>query len=95
MRYAVDIDGTVCTETGGDYPSAKPINDMVLKLRRLSASGHEIILHTARGTETGTDWRELTERQMKEWGVPYSRIEFGKPFAHRYVDANALRPDEL
>ncbi len=95
MKLCVDIDGTICATPDGNYPAAEPIPDMVLRIRELHAEGHEIILHTARGTETGTDWRVLTEHQMAEWGVPYSRLIFGKPYADVYVDDKALRPNEL
>ena len=91
----MDIDGTLATQRPGDYENAEPIPHMVAWVRARHAEGHEITIHTARGTETGTDWRKTTEEQLREWGVPYSRLLFGKPAADLYVDDRAKRPEEL
>jgi len=55
-------------------------------VNELYKQGHEIALFTARGTTTGIDWRELTESQLKQFGVSYHRLIFGKPHADLYVD---------
>lgn len=91
-----DIDGVIATKVPeNDYNLAKPREEIIERIRRLHREGHRIILHTARGSMTGIDWRVVTEQQMKEWGVSYDELHFGKPAADYYVDDRALRDDEL
>lgn len=91
-----DIDGVIAAiAPGNDYNLSTPREDGIAHVRRLYEQGHRILLFTARGTMTGIDWREITENQMREWGVPYHELHFGKPAADYYVDDRALREDEL
>jgi hypothetical protein len=53
--------------------------------------GHTILIFTARGTQTGINWKELTEAQLADWRVSYSDLILGKPFADIYVDDRGLR----
>jgi dTDP-glucose 4,6-dehydratase len=55
-----DIDGTLCTQEK-NYADAKPIYSVIDKLNKKYDEGYKIVLFTARGTETGIDWREITE----------------------------------
>ncbi|HRQ80253.1 MAG TPA: hypothetical protein PKZ97_03970 [Azospirillaceae bacterium] len=94
MRYCFDIDGTLCTNTEGAYEEAKPLAAVIARVNRLYDEGHEILLCTARGSTTGIDWRELTERQMAAWGVKYHALFMGKPTADLYVDDKAINVAE-
>ena len=62
--YCFDIDGTIFSTKGSDYPNSLPIQHRIDKVNELYKQGHEITLFTARGTTTGIDWRELTESQL-------------------------------
>jgi SAM-dependent methyltransferase len=86
LTYCFDIDGTLCTNTEGDYENALPLLERIDQVNSLYDAGHEIVLHTARGFTTGIDWRTLTERQLQEWGVRYHALHMGKPRADIYVD---------
>ncbi|MBF0157474.1 MAG: hypothetical protein HQL57_09855 [Magnetococcales bacterium] len=90
MIYCFDIDGTLCTNTEGAYEEAEPFAEVVAEVNRLYDQGETIILLTARGSTTGIDWREVTERQLRQWGVPYHALHLGKPSAHVYVDDKAV-----
>ena len=90
MIYCFDIDGTLCTNTDGDYLTAKPMHDVIAQVNHLYEEGHHILLYTARGATTGIDWRELTEKQLREWGVRYHALYMGKPTAHVYVDDKSV-----
>jgi D-sedoheptulose 7-phosphate isomerase len=91
MRYVIDMDGTICEQpTRGEYADARPLPSIITRIRNLHAAGHHIAIWTARGTTTGRDWRELTEGQLREWGVPYHELMFGKPEADYYVDDRAV-----
>ncbi len=90
MVYCLDIDGTLCTNTDGDYAKAVSYPDVIAEVNRLFAEGHRIFLYTARGSTTGIDWRELTERQLREWNVRYHALFMGKPSADVYIDDKAV-----
>ena len=85
MKYVVDIDGTICSQEK-DYSKAQPFLDRIQKINNLYDNGHYVVYFTARGTETGIDWREVTENQFKEWSVKYHEMIFGKPSADYYID---------
>lgn len=91
MTICFDVDGTICEQRPkGDYENAAPFNGVIERIRELAQQGHTILFHTARGTETGIDWREVTESQFERWGVPYHALHFGKPPADLYVDDRAV-----
>lgn len=91
LKYVVDIDGTVLQTNGLDYTSYKPIESSIDKLQKIDANGHHIQYFTARGTETGKDWRELTLRQLRESKAPqHMNLMMGKPAGDVYIDDKAL-----
>ena len=90
MIYCLDIDGTLCTNTEGDYPNAVPFPDVISQINQLFTEGHKIVIHTARGATSGIDWRDLTEQQLKEWNVNYHMLFMGKPSADFYIDDKAI-----
>lgn len=89
-NYCFDLDGTLCTNTEGEYESAAPFSERISKVNALYEEGSNILIYTARGTVTGIDWRPLTENQLKSWGVKYHELRLGKPFADIYVDDRAI-----
>jgi CMP-N,N'-diacetyllegionaminic acid synthase len=94
--FVVDIDGVIASLTpGNDYNLAQPLTDNITRVCRLHAAGNSVILFTARGSKTGIDWRELTQRQMMEWGVSYDELRLGKPAADYYVDDRMLSLGDL
>lgn len=98
MIYVFDIDGTICTDTNGDYYSAKPIIDRVNTVNRLYREGHQITLFTARGMDSSRNdgkkarkkWKNLTESQLHEWGVKYHYLFLGKPAGDIYIDDKGM-----
>ena len=80
MVVYIDIDDTICTrEDEADYSSAIPIKANIKKANHYFEEGHTVVYWTARGTTTGIDWREVTEKQLGKWGVKYHHLKFGKP----------------
>jgi uncharacterized HAD superfamily protein len=94
LTYCFDIDGTLCTNTDGDYEQAAPFQGRIDVVKQLHASGHKIKLFTARGSTTGIDWRPLTEQQMHDWGVPYDELIMGKPEADVFIDDKAHNSEQ-
>jgi branched-subunit amino acid aminotransferase/4-amino-4-deoxychorismate lyase len=92
-KICFDLDGTLCTNTGGAYESAQPFPWAIARVNALAQAGHRILIMTARGSTTGIDWRPETERQLAEWGVRYDELHFGKPGADVFVDDRALHTD--
>jgi len=85
--YFIDIDDTICTLSEHmNYESAQPIQRAIDKVNQLFLDGNEIVFWTARGTQTGIDWRQLTERQLSSWGVQYHELRFGKPAYDWFID---------
>lgn len=90
MIYCFDIDGTICSNTEGAYEQANPYPEVISRVNALYNAGHRIVLHTARGSTTGVDWRRATETQLSTWGVKYHELVFGKPRADIYIDDKAI-----
>ncbi len=85
-----DLDGTLCTNTFGDYDAAEPFAWAIERVNQLARAGHRIVVFTARGTATGIDWEPVTRGQLERWGVSYDDLRFGKPSADVYVDDRAV-----
>ena len=87
MIIYVDIDNTICkTPETGEYEKAKPLYDRIAKINDLYDNGATIVYWTARGTRTGKDWRELTEKQLAKWLVKYHELKFEKPVYDLLID---------
>ena len=84
MIYVFDIDGTICTNTYGDYLNAVPYPSVIAEINRLYAAGHRIMLATARGFTTGIDWR------AKRWSG--ASAESCQRMPGNVLDVNAFWP---
>lgn len=94
--FCFDIDGVIMSLTNNnDYSSARPIESVVKIINNLYEQGHHIILFTARGYITKIDWQGLTCKQLKEAGVCYHELKFGKPAADYYIDDRMISLESL
>jgi hypothetical protein len=93
MRYIVDIDGTICTNTGGEYEKASPLEANIDKINRLYDEGNKITYWTARGSTTGIDWTDLTTQQLDEWGVRYTELRMKKPDYDLFICDKAVNAE--
>ena len=91
----VDIDGVVMETAGMNYEEAIPIQSNIDKINKLYDMGCIIDYFTARGTVTGIDYREVTEKQFERFGIKYHSLTFGKPTADVYIDDKALNIADL
>jgi len=88
--FVFDIDGTICTNTNGDYKKAKPYFDRIEYINNLFEKGHKIIMFTARGYTTNINWQELTKKQLSDWGLKYHELKLKKPFGDIYIDDKGI-----
>lgn len=103
MKYIVDIDGTICTNTDGKYELADPIRDRIEKINRLYDEGNQITYLTARGMgRYGNNadlarkmFYELTANQLDEWGCKYHKLIVGKPSGDYYIDDKGINSDDF
>ena len=93
MKYIVDIDGTICTHTNGDYRRAEPLLDRIAYFNDLFDQGHEIHYWTARGGNSGIDWTTLTRQQIDNWQVKFTTLKLGKPVYDAWIDDKAFNCD--
>lgn len=90
-QFVFDIDGVIALKREDlDYGQALPNEKMITIVNQLYDMGNRIVLFTARGYVTGIDWKSVTEKQMKDWGVKYHELKMGKPNADFYIDDKFL-----
>ena len=53
------------------------------------------MIYTARGTVTGIDWRDLTQKQLDSCGIKHHELRLGKPFADVYVDDRGVSDSDF
>lgn len=94
---AVDIDETICNTPDNPrrYEESAPIYSNIEKINRLYDEGYKIIYWTARGSLTGLNWFDLTEKQLKQWGCKYHELKCNKMFYDIIICDKALRIEEV
>jgi capsule biosynthesis phosphatase len=101
--YVFDIDGTICTNTNGDYFFAEPLYDRIKRINDLYDRGNQIYFYTARGmgryennvSMAKDEMESMTREQLENWGVKFHELFLGKPAGDVYVDDKALRDSEF
>lgn len=103
MKYIVDIDGTICSNTDGHYSKSIPIQDRISKINKLYDEGNIIVYLTARGMgrfEDNADlsrktFYEFTANQLNEWGCKYHKLILGKPSGDIYIDDKGINSNDF
>jgi len=85
MIYIFDIDGTIADTPEKQYEKAEPDETMITLVNTLYDLGNKIIIFTARGTSSNTNYRYLTRKQLMEWGVKYHKLFFGKIISDKVI----------
>ena len=93
--WCFDCDNTLCITQGTDYVNSKPDYGIIEKINKLYEQGNTIKIFTGRGSLSGRDWRELTEKQLKEWGVKYHQLLLNKPPYDVFIDDLAYNVKEF
>lgn len=105
-RLIMDLDNTITLTENGDYKNAKPIVEVIEKLREYKAQGFEIIISSSRNMRTyegnvgkiNVNTLPTIIEWLDKYNVPYDEIYVGKPWCGHegfYVDDRAIRPDEF
>lgn len=103
MKYVIDIDGTICTITDGNYERALPIKSRIAKINKLYDEGNLIIYLTARGMGRFKNSRllaykhfyELTYSQLKSWECKFHELHLGKPSGDYYIDDKGMNSNDF
>jgi capsule biosynthesis phosphatase len=102
MNYVFDLDGTLCTNTNGDYKSASPLTERILHVNKLYELGHTVIIFTARGMNTYSGdikkvyeiYYDFTKNQLEKWNVKYTQLILGKPAGDIYIDDKGVKDED-
>ena len=76
-RWCFDLDNTLVRTQGSDYENSTPIEAAIKKVQEYKRNGDHIIIMTARGSGSKKDWREFTEKQLLEFGIPFDQLIVG------------------
>lgn len=92
--FCFDIDGTICTQTKGDYKNAKPYPKAKKTINTLYKNGHKIIFFTSRFMNRYNGKNLLvkkhgykfTKKQLLKWGFKFHKLYMCKPFYDVIID---------
>jgi hypothetical protein len=95
----VDVDETICFYSGERrYDIAEPNPENIAKINRLYDEGWIVVYWTARGSKSGLDYGEFTEKQLKSWGCRFHEVRCGiahKPHFDLLIDDKSKRIEEI
>ena len=94
MILCFDLDNVICETNNVKYKDAKPILKTIKIINKAYNSKFEILIFTGRfyGKCNGNLNKilkmdnGLTKKQLKQWGIKYHSLIFGKPVFDVYVD---------
>ena len=106
----IDLDHTICIpnldmpDTYHRYAKAKPVKEIIDKMKDLKYNGFKIVIATSRRMVTNSvdinkiieDVGQVTTDWLKEHDVPYDELIWGKPYSSTYyVDDKAMTPSSF
>jgi hypothetical protein len=97
--YMVDIDETICytptVEGRRDYKNSVPYPSRIAAINKLYDDGNIIQYWTARGSSSGIDWTDFTQKQLTQWGCKFHSCRCGKPSYDIWVDDKAINDKDF
>ena len=101
LRICIDLDGTICElrRSGQSYADVAVKSGAAEKIHELRASGHTVIINTARnmgttGHNVGKALKnigKITFEWLEKNHIEYDEIFFGKPNADVTIDDRVIR----
>lgn len=93
-----DIDNVICKTNGTNYKNSRPIKKNIHFINLLFNKGYKIKIFTARFMGRNKDnlvlakkeGYKFTKKQLKDWGVKYHKLFFGKPSFDIFIDDKSL-----
>jgi histidinol phosphatase-like enzyme len=107
---AFDLDDVICSRQEGyenlgplKYSYCQPYEETIELINSLYDDGYKIIIYTARGMsqfagniiEIYTKLYNLTNEQLKSWGVKYHQLVMGKIHYDVLIDDKALNSHNI
>ena len=97
--YMVDIDETICytptVEGRRVYENSVPYASRIAAINKLYDDGNIIQYWTARGSSSGIDWTDFTQKQLTQWGCKFHSCSCGKPSYDIWVDDKAINDKDF
>ena len=100
-RICIDLDGVIAKikQPDQNYSEVDVVDGAVDYVNKLKSEGHYIIIFTARHMKTCNGNLSLVVKKigkitidwLEKHNIPFDEIQFGKPYAHYYIDDNAVR----
>lgn len=100
---AFDLDDVICYRTSETpskekYLTCKPIQHMIDIVNQCYQNGNQILIYTARGMNVyksdlaviESELRDLTEKQLSDWGVNYHKLIMGKLHYDMLIDDKSI-----
>lgn len=105
-KIVIDLDNTISITKNRDYANAKPIMEVVEKIREYKQMGFEIVIHSSRNMKTyqgnvgkiSANTLPIIINWLQRHNIPFDEIYIGKPWCGEdgfYVDDRAIRPNEF
>jgi capsule biosynthesis phosphatase len=105
-RLIMDLDGTICETTDGNYSESVANLGIVERLREYKEAGFDIVIYTSRNVKTfegnvgkiSAHTLPIIIDWLRKHQVPYDEIYVGKPWCGHegfYVDDKAIRPSDF
>lgn len=105
---AFDLDDVLCFRSSnkGDiekYNTCLPNKKMISILNQCYSKGYKIIIYTARGMSVNkgnvsdiySNLFNLTETQLKNWGINYHQLVMGKLHFDLFIDDKAVNSSNI
>lgn len=105
-RLIMDLDNTVSVNDNGNYAEAKPVMEVIERIREYKNKGFEIVIFSSRNMRTyqgnvgkiNANTLPIIVEWLNKHDIPYDEIYVGKPWCGHegfYVDDRAVRPKEF
>lgn len=105
LRLVFDLDNTIVTYPNiyKNYSTVSVIPNIFNFMKKMKDEGHYIIINTARnmvtsGHNPGKSVKNIgltTLQSLKDLGIEYDEIHFGKPYGDLYIDDKAFNTYDL
>ena len=88
MVVVLDLDGVIAVpDIDNEHSRCQPVPGAKEAILQMKAQGHKIIIDTARPLVD----TEVTEKWLRDEGIPFDELHLGKPRGDIYLDDKGMR----